>query len=144
MTDLIFVYGSLMRKVPSAASKWLAQHAIFVAEDTVQGELFDVGRYPGLVLRSNPDQLVFGEVFRLKMPADALQYLDQYEGTELTQPEYERLICQTEQGHQCWLYQFLSYQQAYPLIASGDYSTYYPTNPRHLAFIGRSDASTSN
>lgn len=144
MTDLIFVYGSLMRTVPSAASLWLQQNASFIAEDSVPGALYDVGRYPGLVLSPEANTEVFGEVHRLYKPEVALAYLDEYEGTALEHPEYNRLQCTTSAGFHCWFYQLLTYHQDYPPIPGGDYNTFYPTNLRHLTFIGRSDASTSN
>ena len=61
MVELVFVYGSLMRKVPSAASKWLYQHAAFITEDTVLGRLYDLGQYPGLVLDQESGKLICGE-----------------------------------------------------------------------------------
>lgn len=144
MTDLIFVYGSLMQAVPSAASKWLRNQATFLAKDSVAGELIDAGRYPGLLINTNAELAVQGEVHRLHDPVQGLKFLDEYEGTDLEVPEYERLVCRTLQGYECWVYQYLTYQQIFPAIPGGDYRTYYPTNSHHLAFINRIDASTSN
>ena len=146
MTDLIFVYGSLMSNVPSQAGKWLAQNATRLATDELRGRLYDLGRYPGLLLvTSAQDQnLVRGEVYRMTRPKEALAYLDEYEGVDLPVPEYQRKLCHTQQGYHCWVYELMPGGQEFPLIGSGDYSTYYPTNSRHLAFIQRSDASTSS
>lgn len=144
MTDLIFVYGSLMSKVPSRASEWLAQNASLLCMDAVHGQLFDLGSYPGLVVNANSPELVIGEVHRLKKREQALIYLDKYEGVAVPVPEYERRLCLTLQGFHCWVYEFLPYKNVFPLISSGNYNTYYPTNSRHLAFIQQSDASSTN
>lgn len=144
MTDLIFVYGSLMSNVPSAASAWLQRHAMFLADDQVRGRLYDLGQYPGIVIDKTAPSLIKGEVHQLYRIDDGLSYLDAYEGIEIVRPEYERIRCTTESGSVCWVYQCLFEGQPFPLIASGDYCTYYPTNPHHLAFIGRSDASVQN
>lgn len=144
MTDLVFVYGSLMSTVPSHASHWLTQNATFVAQDSLGGYLYDLGRYPGLVLSATAVNLVQGEIHRLYDQDQALTYLDAYEGVDLASPEYRRKLCRTQNGFYCWVYEFMPNQEIFPLIPSGEYNAYYPTNSHHLAFIQRSDASTSN
>ena len=144
MIDLIFVYGSLMSTVPSAASSWLQQQARLVGEDQVRGYLYDLGQYPGIIIDDSSPDLVKGEVYQLYQVDTGLSYLDAYEGTEITRPEYERIQCATTAGRLCWVYQFLWTGPSYSLITSGDYCTYYPTNPHHLAFINRIDASVQN
>ena len=144
MLDLLFVYGSLMSEVPSAASRWLRQHSSLIAKDSLPGHLYDLGRYPGLVMEENKPALVYGEIHRLYKPAEALRYLDEYEGTAMANPEYERIVCQTMQQRNCWVYQYLPTDHSLPRIQGGDYYTFYPTNSRHLTFISRKDASTAN
>ena len=140
MVELVFVYGSLMRKVPSAASKWLYQHAAFITEDTVLGRLYDLGQYPGLVLDQESGKLICGEVHQLYQPASGIPFLDQYEGLDMDVPEYERLLCTTSGGHQCWIYQYLNRTASSPEIPTEDYSTYYRSNMRHKQFIHGTDA----
>ncbi|MEL6972858.1 MAG: gamma-glutamylcyclotransferase family protein [Bacteroidota bacterium] len=144
MSDLIFVYGSLMRDVPSAASAWLKVHAQLLAVDTIRGFLYDLGQYPGLVVDDASPHFVKGEVHQLYQQETGLSYLDAYEGIGLAYPEYERIRAGTSAGHLCWVYQCMPVGRAFPLITSGDYCTYYPTNPHHLSFIRRSDASVQN
>ena len=133
-----------MSTVPSAASTWLQQHAQLIAADTVSGYLYDLGQYPGIVIDNNSPHLISGEVYQLFQREVGLSYLDHYEGINLLQPEYERIYCTTTLGALCWVYQCLLNTRSLPSIPSGDYRTYYPTNPHHLSFIRRSDASVQN
>ncbi len=81
----LFVYGTLMSSAQGALG--MAQRAQLVRESHVLGpavlmgaELYDLGRYPGLVLTTNETQLVHGEVVELHRPARSLIWLDEYEG----------------------------------------------------------------
>lgn len=102
MTDLLFVYGTLMRTAAAAGMgrdmrARLDAEGIWCGPASVAGRLYDLGRYPGLV--SSGDALeamrVHGEVFRLRDAAASFAWLDRYEGIpagRLRGDEYERLV----------------------------------------------------
>jgi gamma-glutamylcyclotransferase (GGCT)/AIG2-like uncharacterized protein YtfP len=46
------------------------------------GRLYDLGRYPGLVLSDDPTDVVHGEVFALTDPHRVFQWLDPYESID--------------------------------------------------------------
>jgi gamma-glutamylcyclotransferase (GGCT)/AIG2-like uncharacterized protein YtfP len=84
-TGRLFVYGTLKSTAQGALG--MAQRAQLVRESRLLGaavllgaELFDLGRYPGLVLTTDETQHVHGEVVELHDPAHSFAWLDDYEG----------------------------------------------------------------
>lgn len=97
MTDLLFVYGTLMATAGDAMGRVervrLARESVPLGVATTRGQLYDLGRYPGLVVGAAHAGLVEGELVRLADPARALGWLDQYEGIvaeQLDTNEYRR------------------------------------------------------
>src|SRR6202035_4786048 len=96
-SDLLFVYGTLMRGYDHPMAKLLSAHADFIGEATCRGRLYLIKHYPGLVLSDEPDDIVFGELYRLRRAAELLREFDMYEacGEEFPQPtEYIRQMLQ--------------------------------------------------
>lgn len=99
MTDLLFVYGTLMRS--AAASRLgrdmrarLENSATWLGEATTAGRLFALGRYPALIGPASGDDTVHGEVYRLGDAAAVFRWLDLYEDIppgQLRGREYERI-----------------------------------------------------
>lgn len=86
----IFVYGTLMKGIPSPYSNLLSKYARFRGEATTNGNLFDLGHYPGLQYLPDSPSIVFGQLFELQSPVSDFAWLDSYEGVFLHNPEYER------------------------------------------------------
>lgn len=151
MKDQLFVYGTLMKGIPSRMSDYLQQHALFVGAAYANGHLYDLGQYPGFVYDRGCDRLVKGHVFQLKSPKQVFPILDRYEGIEESnnsENEYLRTLIDVRLNKkevQVWTYLFNRLPKNLPLIPEGDYLIFYPTNQRHLAFIqgGRSDLKMS-
>eukprot|EP01035_Chromulina_nebulosa_P052487 gene52487-71588_t len=66
MLDRVFVYGTLMRGFDHPMSKLLSAGADFLGEASCRGRLYMVAHYPGLLHSDNADDIVFGELFRLR------------------------------------------------------------------------------
>ena len=79
MSEYLFVYGTLGRNVGHEMHKHLVRHAEFAGEGAFNGILYRVAHYPGAVASSNPDDLVHGELYRLRDPAALFAALDPYE-----------------------------------------------------------------
>lgn len=77
--QFLFVYGTLRRDTNGQMYHLLARNADFVGEATFQGKLYKVDYYPGIVPSEDADDLVLGEVYRLRNPNYVLSHLDQYE-----------------------------------------------------------------
>jgi gamma-glutamylcyclotransferase (GGCT)/AIG2-like uncharacterized protein YtfP len=80
----LFVYGTLMSHAVGAMGgrqrRRLSAEATVVGAGWVNGRLFDLGEYPGLLDGEQPDDIVFGEVVWLSEPRLSLEWLDAYEG----------------------------------------------------------------
>ena len=124
--DLLFVYGTLMRGYDHPMAKLLSAHADFVGEARCRGRLYRIKHYPGLVLSDDAGDIVFGELFRLRQPAELLREFDMYEacGEEFPQPtEYVRdMLRVTLDGgaaSEAWTYLYNWPVTGLPRIASG-------------------------
>jgi len=78
-SDLLFVYGTLMRGFDHPMARLLSANADFVGEARCRGRLYLVKHYPGLVLSGDPADIVHGEVYRLRAPDELLREFDMYE-----------------------------------------------------------------
>ena len=94
MNPHLFVYGTLLSAAGHRNGARLQREARLIGEASIAGRLYRIERYPGLVEDSDPQLRVHGEVYALNDPADALQWLDAYEGIvpgTLDRNEYERV-----------------------------------------------------
>jgi gamma-glutamylcyclotransferase (GGCT)/AIG2-like uncharacterized protein YtfP len=92
-SDLLFVYGTLMRGFDHPMAQLLSRSADFIGEARCQGRLYRVKHYPALVLSDDPADVVFGELYRLRAPGELLREFDMYEacGEGFAEPtEYVR------------------------------------------------------
>jgi gamma-glutamylcyclotransferase (GGCT)/AIG2-like uncharacterized protein YtfP len=78
-SDRLFVYGTLMRDFDHPMAQLLSRSADFIGEARCAGRLYLVKHYPGLVLSDVSDDVVFGELYRLKQPEALLREFDMYE-----------------------------------------------------------------
>lgn len=82
--QFLFVYGTLMSGLTCAMGReqraHLAKSSRSFGAGRVQGRLYDLGDYPGLVASDDPGDQVTGEVLRLADPGRTLSWLDAYEG----------------------------------------------------------------
>ena len=126
MQDLLFVYGTLMRGFDHPMAQLLSRSADFIGEARCRGRLYLVKHYPGLVLSEGADDVVFGELFRLRQPAELLREFDMYEacGEGFAEPtEYvRRMLPVTRDGgadSEAWTYLYNWPVDRLPRIASG-------------------------
>jgi gamma-glutamylcyclotransferase (GGCT)/AIG2-like uncharacterized protein YtfP len=92
MNPHLFVYGTLLSGARHPVGERLRRAARLIDEASIQGRLYRIGPYPGLVETPAEGDIVHGEVYVLHNPAAALQWLDAYEGIRPGNPaEYERV-----------------------------------------------------
>ena len=125
-SDQLFVYGTLMRGFDHPMAQLLSRSADFVGEARCRGRLYLVKHYPGLVASDNAEDVVFGELFRLRQPTELLAEFDMYEacGEGFAEPtEYIRRMLQvtTAEGaaSEAWTYLYNWPVDHLPRIASG-------------------------
>jgi gamma-glutamylcyclotransferase (GGCT)/AIG2-like uncharacterized protein YtfP len=130
ISDRLFVYGTLLRGFDHPMARQLSRRADFLGEARCQGRLYRMTHhrikyYPGLVLSEDPADVVFGELFRLREPAQLLRELDAYEGcgegfAEPTQYVRRMLpVTLNDQAEQAWTYLYNWPVAQLPRIASG-------------------------
>jgi gamma-glutamylcyclotransferase (GGCT)/AIG2-like uncharacterized protein YtfP len=93
-SDLLFVYGTLMRDFDHPMAQLLAANADFLGQAQCRGRLYLVKHYPGLVLSDDPAEAVFGELYRLRQPNELLGEFDMYEACGEGFPEPTEYIRQ--------------------------------------------------
>jgi gamma-glutamylcyclotransferase (GGCT)/AIG2-like uncharacterized protein YtfP len=126
ISDLLFVYGTLMRGFDHPMAKLLSVHAGFIGEARCRGRLYQVKHYPGMTLSDDLDEIVFGELYRLRQPVELLREFDMYEacGEGFAQPtEYIRQMLAVKladgTGVEAWTYVYNWPVAHLPRIASG-------------------------
>lgn len=122
MTDLLFVYGSLKSTAMTEYSRRLAQEAAFFGAAVTYGTLYDLGRYPGMVLGAGN---VYGELWRLHHPQHALRWLDIYEDVKGSEyDEYVRVQCRVQinnKQYNAWMYIYQGDRQDARVLPLGNW-----------------------
>lgn len=127
----LFVYGTLRMGAVSPMRHELMQNTRFHADASVQGRLYDVAGYPGLILSQQTTERVYGEVFHIDDPDSLLRRLDEYEecSDRFAHPhEYLRTqltVCLTGGDRLvAWGYVYNHPVSLLQHIAGGDYIAY--------------------
>ena len=139
MQCYLFVYGTLMKGIPSRMARFLEQHGSFLGEGSTRGWLYDLGNYPGLVFDAQAENEVVGHLFSLDHPAAVFAILDTFEGIQPNHSgEYARVeipVFFQNQILYCWVYQYNQNPEGLPVIAQKSYLTYFFDKPTHRRFI---------
>jgi gamma-glutamylcyclotransferase (GGCT)/AIG2-like uncharacterized protein YtfP len=116
----LFVYGTLRKGASHPPHRTLAREARFAGTATFQGRLYDLGRYPGVVVSSNRTDRVYGEIYRLGQAAAVFKRLDRYEGGHFKR---RRLPVSISTGKKisAWVYLYCGEVRENKRIRSGDY-----------------------
>jgi gamma-glutamylcyclotransferase (GGCT)/AIG2-like uncharacterized protein YtfP len=117
--DLLFVYGTL--RVGESADLSANTLGEYLGEDCINGLIYNLGWYPGVVTQSmafDPGKpAVRGDVFRIGCDSMVGQ-LDSYEGYPNL---YDRIETMTAGGLHVWVYTYNHDVNPDNLIASGDW-----------------------
>ena len=138
--DYLFVYGTLRQGVNHRNGRLLMEQAEYIGEVSVQGYLYDIGRYPGLVLSRGRGHRVAGDVFRLRHPHQLLSVLDEYEecAPGYARPqEYRRVktLVRLRGGGvvKAWVYEYRHPLRRHKRIIHGDYLRYKGRDPSDVS-----------
>lgn len=142
MNDKLFVYGSLLHNFDSAIGRFLKLHSRYLGEVYANGILYDLGHYPGLVLSTDSNQLVYGHLLQVLDPRLVFITLDRYEGLDPKDPsgsEYSRVLIQLKKNElgiaECWTYLYNLSTAGLKIIPGGNYADFVKSSPIHLRFI---------
>jgi gamma-glutamylcyclotransferase (GGCT)/AIG2-like uncharacterized protein YtfP len=120
----LFVYGTLMLKFPkNPLFTLLNKHLITREQAFVNGQLYLLGAYPGMIKRNGKTE---GELLTLNNFNELLPVLDEYEEFYANQSErslYVREITfastKDEKVHKCWTYWYQKEVNPNDYIVSG-------------------------
>lgn len=129
--ELIFVYGTLRKEVATNRRAVLVSHCEFYSHGYMQGNLYDLGGYPGALVSDDKADKVFGELHKIIEVDAVLPQLDEYEQCTDRFPkphEYirKKLPIRLTQGAEvtAWVYVFNHDISTLTKIESGDYVSY--------------------
>lgn len=117
----LFAYGTLKPGLAPAAVAPLAARLRPVGEGRIRGALYDLGPYPGLVLRPDAATWVSGIVLELPDDEVVLQGLDRYEGVEFSRTECD-VVRESGDRLRCWVYEFRGNLRGAKRVVSGEWS----------------------
>ena len=83
----IFVYGTLRKTSQTPMAKQLAQYSQYMGIATMQGKLYEVAGYLGVIESEHAADKVFGELHQLLDSDSILSLLDDYEECSALFPE---------------------------------------------------------
>ena len=127
--EYIFVYGTLRKRTATHMHEVLARHCDYHCDGTMQGKLYEVDGYPGIVESDEASDRVYGELYRIIDRDWVLSQLDEYEQCAERFPEpheYVRMkisIRSAKDGElTAWVYVFNHDVTDLTQIESGDYA----------------------
>jgi gamma-glutamylcyclotransferase (GGCT)/AIG2-like uncharacterized protein YtfP len=130
-TERVFVYGTLRKESSQAMAKLLVSNSKFLGEGHIVGALYDLGRYPGLLVGPDKIDAVYGQVFELTNTELVLSKLDYYEecSDDFPKPHmYQRMQCSITLADNselsAWVYVYQRDVGECVHIPGGDYMAY--------------------
>jgi len=85
-----FVYGTLMNKYRENIEDVNRSEMRFLGKGKIEGELFDLGEFPGVVEKQG--EYVYGEVYEIRNSTDVLTKFDKYEEFDSKHPAQSLFI----------------------------------------------------
>jgi len=121
-TCLLFVYGLLRRGQSGHDDLGLEGRVHYLGSDRVQGQIYHLGDYPGMVTGSHG--IVHGDLLAIEDVA-LLHDMDAYELFDPDQPdssEYRRIeVDLLDSGKRAWAYEYNRPVAGLPIVAGGDW-----------------------
>ncbi|WP_445736754.1 gamma-glutamylcyclotransferase family protein [Mariniflexile sp.] len=126
--NYLFVYGTLLKDFDSYMAKFLETKSEFIGTGYFNGKLYEILWYPGAVLSDNPNDKVFGHIFKILDTEKTFKALDDYEGIGDTGEhanEYKRVLIDAYISEnelvKTWVYIYNLPTEQLKLIPSGKY-----------------------
>ena len=126
--EYLFVYGTLLKDTNNEMSEFLASHSECLVKGFFNGKLYQISWFPGAVLASNPNDKVYGMVFKLKNPHEVFKVLDDYEGIgeqyqepQLYKREQVTVFLDDKTSLLAWVYLYNLSVSGFKQIVSGNF-----------------------
>jgi len=126
--EYLFVYGTLRKAAGHAMHQVVDSYCKFISDGSVQGRLYEVAGYPGVVESTHETDRVLGELYQIIDRDSIVPVLDDYEGCTdaFSQPHaYIRKKCAVRtvngESYSAWVYLYNYDVARLYQINSGDY-----------------------
>ena len=132
--EYLFVYGTLLSNYGNHESnEMMLQYAKFVGKATLQGKLYMVDYYPGVIeCDKNEKCFVKGEVYQILYPSELFAFLDKYEECNPQDPHSEYIrkkaivrLKDTKQEIEAWVYFYNHSIEDLEWLPKGDFMNEY-------------------
>jgi gamma-glutamylcyclotransferase (GGCT)/AIG2-like uncharacterized protein YtfP len=117
----LFVYGTLKSSFRNRYARRLRREALLAGRATMPGRLYRIRWYPGMRPACRPEDVVTGELYRLRQPGKTLEALDEYEDDY--RRELNRATLETGQSFPAWVYIYRYHRREHCYIVSGEWPT---------------------
>ncbi len=128
MNNYLFVYGTLMKKYTGYAPINLEDFGKYICEGFINGRMYEIDNYPGVIRSQNPQDKIYGELFLLSDFEASIQKLDVYEdyfpenlGESLYLRKIEDIYLSDGEIKPAWIYLFNKEVNVEKRILSGNY-----------------------
>jgi len=115
---LLFVYGTLRKGFAHPMAQRLDRKAKHKGFAYIYAQLFDLGKYPGIILSANNKHKTFGDLYLLE-DTSFIKELDEYEGEQYQKKQ--TLVYCNEKSYQAYVYELAIPYRSFQVIPSGDY-----------------------
>lgn len=135
-TNLLFVYGSLLRGFQSSAYEYISRYFRLLGDATVTGTMYDLGEFP-VVRPVDTGRTIKGELYEIVNPNEfsfVMAQLDDYEGLypeDGDEVYYEREAVDVDFNGQpvtAWIYWYNRDVSDKRIVESGDMREYLKGN----------------
>tara|TARA_B100000953_G_C17884490_1_gene379113 strand:+ start:166 stop:561 length:396 start_codon:yes stop_codon:yes gene_type:complete len=125
----VFVYGTLINDFKNSIAEFLRNNSTFIGKGITNGEIYDLGSFPGAVFDENSFNTIYGEVYKITSNIEAvISALDTYEGINDPTFDYyekkEAFIQVHTTQIKASVYHLKKCPNGFKRIESGDYSKY--------------------
>lgn len=127
-TNYLFVYGTLQLDADNDMSRFLSLNSSVLGKAYIQGKLYKISWFPGVVLSEDASEKVCGTLFQLHNVRETLRFLDDYEGfyesnveESLFRREITTVFLENGNSIDAWVYIYNQNIENKQRILSGDF-----------------------
>lgn len=129
MKQYLFTYGTLSKNAAPREIAPTFKKLKYVGKGIVNGKLYDLGNFPGIILSKSSRNKVYGHVFELPDDPSVLKDLDKYEEFSSSRRASSLFVRKqipvkfmSGDPVKCWIYVYNKDVSHSNLIPSGDYA----------------------
>ena len=115
----LFVYGTLKSSFQNRFALRLRREAILLGRASMAGRLYRIHWYPGMRPPLGSEDVVHGELYKLRQPSKTLKALDEYE--EGYRRELRVAALESGRAVQAWVYVYPQRRPEDRLVRNGDW-----------------------